>query len=125
MAKMIGAWMYIQNPDRSAQDDLHLHVGAVLALQQPDPKGLYSVTVKVMDDDPFFDDDVHTDTSFQRNAPEAGTFPFGFGITVPRKKLRDSEPGYEHWTEIYCRVSARLGNKSTNWANSQVEDVKI
>ncbi len=126
MAKMRGAWMYINNPNRSPRDDLNLTVGGVLIVEQADlPGGLWTVTVRVMDDDTFFDDLVHTDTSFQVNALEVGPRPFFLGVIVPRSKLRSSEPSSEHTAEIYCRVSARHGSRNTGWANTHTENVKI
>src|SRR5687768_14543227 len=86
-----------QQSERSAQEGLNLTVGAVLTLMQSDlPGGLWAVTVRVMDDDTFSDDLVHTDTGFQLGAHEAGFRPFHMGIIVPRRKLRNSEPSYGH-----------------------------
>jgi hypothetical protein len=98
----------------------------VLILSQADlPGGLWTVAVRVMDDDTFSDDLVHTDSSFQLGAHEAGPRAFHLGVIVPRNKLRNSEPSYETRAEIYCRVAARMGNKTTNWSNSHTESVKI
>ena len=66
MAKMIGVWMNINNPGRSKQDDLNLTVGGTITLASADlPGGLWTIRVRVMDDDTFSDDLVHTDNSFQ------------------------------------------------------------
>lgn len=126
MAKMLGVWMHINNPNRSAADDLNLTVGGVVAMAQADlPGGLWRIRIRVMDDDTFSDDLVHTHDTFQLGAHDLEPRPFHVGVIVPRGKLRGAEPGYESTVEIYCRVSAQLGNKSTNWRNSQTEDVKI
>lgn len=126
MAKMLGVWMHINNPNRSRTDDLNLTVGGAVALAQADlPGGLWRIRIRVMDDDTFSDDLVHTDESFQFGVHDLEPRAFHVGVIVPRSKLRGSEPGYESAAEIYCRVSARLGNKTTNWRNSQTENVKI
>ena len=126
MAKMRGTWMHINNPNRSAQEDLNLSVGGVLIVEQSGlPGGLWTTNIRVMDDDTFSDNVVHADASFQLNGVEAGPRPFFTGIIVPRSKLIGSEPSYESKAEIYCRVSARRGNKSTNWSNTHIEDVRI
>jgi hypothetical protein len=126
MARMMGVWMTINNPGRSKQDDLNLTVGGTITLAPADlPGGLWTIRVRVMDDDSFSDDLVHTDNSFQFGVRELGPTHFNLGVIVPASKLRNSEPSYEDWAEIYCRVSANLGNRSTNWANSQNADVRI
>jgi hypothetical protein len=131
MAKMLGVWMNINNPDRSAQEDLNLTVGVIIVLTAKDvakliPGQLFNVRIRVMDSDTFSDDLVHTDDSFARGVYDTNPTQFGVGVIVPASKLINSEPGYESTAEIYCRVSARHGNViSTNASNSQTEDVKI
>lgn len=126
MAKMLGVWMHINNPNRSTKEDLNLTVGGVVVLARADlPGGLWTIRVRVMDDDTFSDDLVHTDESFQLGVHDLEPRPFHVGVIVPHRKLNNSEPWYESRAEIYCRVSARQGNKSTNWRNSQIENVKI
>jgi hypothetical protein len=62
-----------------------------------------------MDDDTFSDDLVHTDESFSVAVHDTSPKQFVVGVIVPRRKLRNSEPSYESWAEIYCRVSASRG----------------
>ena len=130
MAKMLGVWMQIMNPNRSAQDDLNLTVGGTMVLTRAEveklaPGQLLPVRIRVMDEDSFSDDLVYTDNTFSIAVHDTNPQPFVTGVVVPRKALRDSEPSYEHEAEIYCRVSAGTGNISTNWRNSQTENVKI
>jgi hypothetical protein len=126
MARMLGVWTVVNNPERSRQDDLNLTVGGTITLASADlPGGLWTIRVRVMDDDPGVNDLVHTDNSFQFGVRELGPKPFNVGVIVPASKLRNSEPSSEDWAEIYCRVSANLGNRSTNWANSQNTAVRI
>jgi hypothetical protein len=130
MAKMLGVWMQIMNPNRSAQDDLNLTVGGTIALTRAEveklaPGQLMPVRVRVMDEDSFSDDLVHTDNTFSIAVHDTNPQSFVTGVVVPRKALRDSEPSYEHAAEIYCRVSAGTGNIVTNSRNSQTENVKI
>ena len=115
MARMLGAWMHINNPHRTAQEDLNLTVGGVISLSAADvgklvPGQLFKVRVKVMDDDTFSDDLVFTDESFSVGVNDSAPRPFHTGVIVPRAKLRAAEPSYEHGVEVYCKVSAFLKN---------------
>src|SRR3954454_23848336 len=65
MAKMLGVWMNINNPNRSTHEDLNLTVGGTVLLSSSDPHGLWTISVRVMDEDTFSDDLVFTDDSFQ------------------------------------------------------------
>jgi hypothetical protein len=121
----LGVWMNINNPNRSTHEDLNLTVGGTVLLSSSDPHGLWTIRVRVMDEDTFSDDLVFTDDSFQLGVFDPQPRFFQTGVIVPYQKLNASEPSYEGEAEIYCRVSAKLGNKSTNWRNSQTEDVKI
>ena len=130
MAKMLGVWMQIMNSNRSAQDDLNLTVSGTIGLTRAEveklaPSKLFNVRIRVMDEDSFSDDLVHTDNTFSIAVHDANPQSFVTGVVVPRKALRDSEPSFEHEAEIYCRVSAGTGNIVTNWRNSQTENVKI
>lgn len=136
MAKMRGVWMQINNPNRSAKEDLNLTVNGTIVLTSQDvaklvPGQLFHVRIKVMDSDTFSDDVVHTDDTFERGVYDTTPTPFGVGVIVPAAKLRNSEPSYESTAEIYCRVAAEQRNGqgrvviSTNAANSQTEDVRI
>jgi hypothetical protein len=69
MAKMSGVWININNPGRSAQEDLNLTVGGTILLTTDEvakvtPGQLFTIRINVMDDDTFSDDFVHTDESF-------------------------------------------------------------
>jgi hypothetical protein len=136
MAKMLGAWMFINNPNRTAQEDLNLTVGGVISLNAADvgklvPGQLFRVRVKVMDDDTFSDDLVFTDESFQLGVNDGSPRPFHTGVIVPRSKLRGKEPSYEHGVEVYCKVSAFLKNNQgrvvidTGAGTTHTETVKI
>jgi hypothetical protein len=136
MAKMLGVWMNINNPGRSPKEDLNLTVGGTIVLTRQDvaklvPGGLFQVRIKVMDDDTFSDDVVHTDESFERGVYDTNPTAFEVGVIVPATKLRNSEPSYESAAEIYCRVVAEQRNAQgrvvigTNAANSQTENVSI
>jgi hypothetical protein len=130
MAKMLGVWINVNNPNRTISQDLNLPVGGTILLTEAEARalgggGLFNVNVRVMDDDSFSDDLVHTDNSFQINVQ--GTTPrcFHTGVIVPHGKLNDCEPWYESWAEIYARVSAKAGNVQTNAANSSNVNVRI
>ncbi len=136
MARMLGAWMHVNNPNRSAQEDLNLTVGGVVSLNAADvgklvPGQLFKVRVKVMDDDTFSDDLILTDESFQVGVNDGSPRPFHTGVIVPRAKLRGVEPSYEHGVEVYCKVSAFQKNNQgrvvidTGAGTTHTETVKI
>ena len=86
---------------------------------------LFAVKIKVMDEDSFSDDEVHADNNFSVGVYDTNPKCFHTGVIVPHHKLNDTEPFYEDWAEIYCRVSASQGTIQTNAANSQTQDVVI
>jgi hypothetical protein len=128
MAKMVGVWMYVA--PRSPSDDVNLTGGATIILTEADKRKLgdrlMNVSIRVMDDDTFFDDEVYKDDSFQLGPALLNIGPNTFGISaiVPHSKVANSEPGYESSAELYFRVRASGGGVKTNWANSQNEDVR-
>jgi len=129
MAKMLGVWMDINNPNRSPSDDLNLTVGGTIRLTSAElakvpPGALFNVKVKVMDSDTFSDDLVHSDNSFSIGI-RSDNQPFMTGIIVPATALKNSEPSYEKYAEIYCRVAAGNGTLSTNASNSRTVDIRI
>ena len=72
MAKMQSVSMQVNNPGRSAREDLNLTVGGTIVLTPQEvaklvPGQLFRVQITVMDDDTFSDDVVHTDTTFERS----------------------------------------------------------
>src|ERR671931_1257 len=99
MAKMLGVWMHVNNPGRSSKEDLNLTVGGTIVLTPQDvaklvPGSLFRVRIKVMDDDTFSDDVVHTDETFERGVYDTTPTAFVVGVIVPATKLRSSEPSY-------------------------------
>jgi hypothetical protein len=136
MAKMLGVWINVNNPARSRQEDLNLAVNGTILLTPQEvaklvPGQWFRVRIKVMDDETFSDDVVHTDETFERGVYDTTPTPFVAGVIVPAAKLRNSEPGDESTAEIYCRVGADHRNTqgrviiSTNAANSQTVGVRI
>jgi hypothetical protein len=129
IARMLGVWINIENPNRSTSEDLNLTVGGTILLNQEAlrklQEHLLTVTVKVMDEDTFSDDLIFTNASFQIGVHDTNPTCFHTGVIVPHQKLNDSEPFWENEAEVYCRVSAAGGGVQTNAANSQTEDVAI
>jgi hypothetical protein len=129
MAKMVGVWMYVV-PRRPRESPVHLTGGGTIILTEEDKRKLgdssMRVKIRVMDDDPIFDDEVFKD-SF-RTPPNLNIGPNTFDISafVPLDKVADSEPSSESWAELYFRVQASDagGGVKTNWANSQNENVQ-
>jgi hypothetical protein len=130
-ARMLGVWIYINNPNRSTSDDLNLTVGGTIILNTEALRKLgeqlLTVRIKVMDADAFDDDLLLTNETFQIGIHNTNPTCFYTGVIVPSQTLNDSEPFWEDTAEIYCRVSASSpgGVVQTNAANSQTEDVAI
>jgi hypothetical protein len=129
MAKMLGVWMDINNPNRSPSEDLNLTVGGTIWLSSAElakvpPGGLFNVKIKVMDSDSFSDDLVHSDNSFSIGV-RSDNQPFMTGVIVPAGALKNSEPSYENSAEVYCRVAASNGTLSTNASNSGTVGIRI
>ena len=130
MAEMLGVWYEIHNPDRPLNEDLNITVHGTVLLKQKDvdkvpPGGLFGIKIQVWDSDTFSDDIVHTDQSFALGVHDTEPHPFFVGVLVPANKLSDSEPSWETDAEIYCRVSAALGQVRTNARDSETRDVKV
>jgi hypothetical protein len=128
MAKMVGVWMYVA--PRRPSDPVNLTGGATIILTEADKRklgdGFMKVTIRVLDEDPFSsDDEVYKDNSFQLGPGLLNIGPNTFGISaiVPRSKVEDSEPSWQSSAELYFRVRASGGGVTTNWANSQIENV--
>jgi hypothetical protein len=125
--KMVGVWMYVA--PRNPSDDANLTGAATIILTEADKRklgnGLMTVSLRVMDDDTFGDDTVYQDDSFQLGPANLNIGPNTFSISaiVPHSKVEKSEPGWESSAELYFRVRASGGGVTTNWANSQTEDV--
>jgi hypothetical protein len=128
--------MQVNNPGRSAREDLNLTVNGTIVLTSQEvaklaPGQLFRVKITVMEDDTFSDDVVHTDTSFERGVYNTTPTDFMTGVIVPAAKLRNSEPSYESAAEIYCKVSAEHRNAqgrviiSTNTASTRTVNVRI
>lgn len=130
MAKMLGVWINVNNPNRTTSQDLNLSVGGTILLSEAEVRalgqgGLFGVNIRVMDDDSVSDDLVHTDNSFQVGVYDTSPRCFHTGVIVPHQKLNNCEPFWESWAEIYCRVFAKSGTVQTNAANSSNVNVKI
>ena len=128
-AKMLGAWIDINNPNRSTNEDLNLTVGGTILLNTEALRllggQLLTIKIDVMDEDSALDDLLMTDQSFQLGVHDTNPHCFHTGVIVPHKKLNDCEPFWESWAEIYCKVSAKRGTVQTNAAKSQKENVAI
>jgi hypothetical protein len=128
MAKLVGVWIY-EEP-RSPSDDVKLQGGATLILSEPERRKIgdnfMKVSIRVMDDDTAFDDELYKDDTFQLGPANLNIGPstFGFSATVARSKVANSETSSESWAELYFRVRASGGGVTTKWANSQNDDVK-
>ncbi|MGV0836304.1 hypothetical protein [Mycolicibacterium thermoresistibile] len=127
MAKMVGAWIYVA--PRNANQDVNLTVGGTILMTEADVRkvgdGLMNIQIRVMDDDSLSDDLVLTNNSFSFGARSVGPNSFFTGVIVPRAKVEDSEPWYESAAELYARIRAVASGVSTNWANSQTENVRF
>jgi hypothetical protein len=128
-ARMLGAWIFVMNPNRSTNEDLNLTVGWTIKLNTEAVRligdGLLTVKIEVKDEDAAFDDLLMTDQTFQIGVHDTDFHCFHKGLIVPHQKLNDCEPFYEDWAEIYCKVSAKGGSVQTNAARSQNENVRI
>jgi hypothetical protein len=130
MAQMLGVWTVINNPNRTTSQDLNLTVGGTILLTDADVKKLqkgelFKINIKIMDEDTFSDDTVHTDNSFQVGVFDTTPKCFHVGVIVPHQKLNDSEPFWESQAEIYSKVQAKQGTIQTNAARSWTVNVKI
>jgi hypothetical protein len=130
MAKMLGVWINVNNPNRTTSQDLNLTVGGTILLTEAELRalgggGLFTVNIRIMDDDSISDDLVHSNATFQINVQSTAPQCFHVGVIVPHNKLNDCEPWYEDWAEIYARVSAKSGNVQTNSSNSSNVSVRV
>lgn len=129
MAKMVGVWMFVE--PRRPTDDVRLRGAATIIITEADRRklgdSLMRVSLRVMDDDSFSDDLVQQDDSFQLGPALLNVGPNTFTISaiVPRSRVENSEPFWESSAELYFRVRASGGGVTTNWANSQNEDVRF
>ena len=131
MARMIGAWIWVLNPNRALNEVLNLQVGGTIGLTPHEFEvasgQLFNIRVKVVDDDAVFDNVLMTDNSTSVSTQGGLYHSFSYGLLVPAATLRASEPTSEHYTEIYCRISARAyppGHPAiaTNWATTNTLD---
>lgn len=135
-ARILGAWMYIRNPDRSKNDDLNLVAGGVItlngdALTKLDGN-LLTIRIDVMDQDDFSSDDLLvTNQSFQLGAAfleSSQRVPKCFfvdGINVPAHTINNTDNEWSDRTDVYCLISASGGGLTTNTAQSNSESVKL
>jgi hypothetical protein len=128
-AKMLGAWINVNNPNRSTSEVLNLTVGGTILLNEEALRllgnNLMTVKILVRDSDSAVDDTLLTDQSFQVGVHDTNPHCFHTGVIVPASKLNDCEPFWESWAEIYCRVSAKGGTVQTNARDSQQVNVRI
>jgi hypothetical protein len=128
-ARMLGAWIYINNPKRSTSEDLNLTVGGTVKLNTEAlrllAEQLLTIKVEVLDEDTFSDDLLQTIETFQLGVHDTDFHCFETGVIVPYQTLNDCEPFYESQAEIYCRVSGHGGAVTTDRARTQTENVAI
>jgi hypothetical protein len=128
-ARMLGAWIHINNPNRTTKEDLNLTVGGAVVLNTEALRllggNLLRIRIDVKDEDTFSDDLLLTDQSFQLGIQDTTPRCFHVGIIVPYQKLNDCEPFWDSWAEVYCNVSGRGGGIQTNTARTQTEKVAI
>jgi hypothetical protein len=126
MAKMVGVWIFVH--PRKVTDRAKLTVGGTLIMSQAEVRklgvGLLPISIRVRDEDWLFDDNVQNDNSLFFAAHQVGPNSFTTDVTIPHSKLVDSEPSAESVTELYARVRGVSAGVSTDWANSQTEDVR-
>ena len=127
---VLGAWIFVENPGRSANEDLNLTVGGTVHLNTEALRllgeQLLTVTIEVYDSDSFSDDDLlATNNTFQIGVHDTDFHCFHTSVLVPHKTLNECEFWNDDTAEVYATVSARGGNVKTNTAQSQEEDVKI
>lgn len=128
-ARMLGAWIFINNPNRSTSEDLNLQVGGTVKLNTEALRllggQLLTIKVEVWDEDTFFDNALLTNETFQLGVHDTDFHCFNFSVIVPHQTLNDCEPFYEDQAEIYCKVSGHGGDLKTNKARTQMERVAI
>ncbi len=128
-AYMLGAWIFVENPGRGANEDLNLTVGGTIHLNTEALRllggKLLNVKIEVYDADSFYDDKLKTDSSFQIGVHDTGFQCFHTGVIVPHGILNDCEFWNDDTAEIYALVSAGAGTVKTNGAKSQQENVTI
>ena len=126
MAKMVGVWIFVH--PRKVTDSAKLTVGGTIIMSQAEVRklgvGLLPISIRVRDEDWLFDDNVQNDNSLFFAAHQVGPNSFTTDVTIPHSKLVDSEPSAESVTELYARVRGVSAGVSTDWANSQTEDVR-
>jgi hypothetical protein len=97
-ARMLGVWIWINNPNRTTNDDLNLTVGFTTKLNTEALRllggKLMTVKIDVMEEDTFSDDKLMTDQSFQIGIHDTDFHCWHTGVIVPHQKLNDCEPFY-------------------------------
>ncbi len=126
MAKMVGVWIFVH--PRKVTDSAKLTVGGTVIMSQAEVRklglGLLPISIKIRDEDFLFDDNVQNDNNFFFAAHQVGPNSFTTDVTIPHNKLVDSEPSSESVTELYARVRGATTGVSTDWVDSQTEDVR-
>ena len=128
-AKMLSAWMVVNNPNRKLNEDLNLTVGGTIQLNTEALRllggQLLTVKVEVKDEDLAYDDLLTTDQSFQIGIHDTNPHCFNTGVIVPHGTLNDCEWLNDDRAEVYCRVSAKGGPVQTNAKRTDIEKVVI
>ena len=126
MAKMVGVWIFVH--PRKVTDSAKLTVGGTIIMSRAEVRklgvGLLPISIRVRDEDWLFDDNVQNDNSFFFAAHQVGPNSFTTDVTIPHSKLVDSDPSSESVTELYARVRGVSSCVSTDWADSQTDDVR-
>ena len=129
-AWMLGAWIFVENPGRSENEDLNLTVGGTIHLNTEALRllgeQLLTVKIEVYDHDTFSADDLlATNSTFQFAVHDTDFHCFHTPVIVPHKTLNECEFWNDDSAEVFAYVSAGAGNVQTNTAQSNQEDVKI
>lgn len=126
MAKMVGAWIVVLNPNRGPGDYLNLQVGFTMFLTERDLEtlsgddDLFQVRIRIRDDDTFSNPVIHSHDTFFVNVQDTSAHTFYTGVIVPGNKLSGIDSPFPV-ANIFARLHARKMPVRTNWANSQNE----
>lgn len=129
-ATMLAAWMVVNNPGRTKNEDLNLPVGGTIQLNAEALRllgeQLLTIKVQVLDSDWFSDDQLKTDESFQFGIHDTNPHCFNTGVLVNAQTLNDCEWWGDDTAEVYCVVSAHRGSVlKSNGVKTPEKDVPI
>ena len=125
MAKMVGCWIVVLNPNRAPSEYVNLQVGFTLFLTEQDLETLgddtlLQVRIRIRDDDRFSNPIIHSHDTFHVNVPDTSIVTRSTGVIIPGNKLSGIDSPLPV-ANIFARVHARNMPIRTNWANSQNE----